>query len=132
MKITKEIEKEIEKTILNQKFISIEYRKIISERVINSFRKIVSKEHECSFGFDEKFIGKKKLKRDPKIGERSYSIKKDDWVCSCGKTRRAYLKELREEFECNYCDDGYNLIKGFECFHCGNKKVKYHKKEYKK
>lgn len=32
------------------------------------------------------------------------------------------------EFECIECEDGKNLIRGYECFHCGNTKVRYYKK----
>ena len=53
-------------------------------------------EHKCSFGFDEKFIGKQSIKRDPKLGESGWSVEKDDWVCSCGKTRRVALGRKRE------------------------------------
>jgi len=32
------------------------------------------------------------------------------------------------KFECPHCEDGYMLIRGYECWHCGNTKVKYYKK----
>jgi len=48
--------------------------------------------HKCSFGFEKKHIGKKGH-QEPKKGERGFSYKRDDWVCSCGKTRREYLSE---------------------------------------
>lgn len=33
--------------------------------------------------------------------------------------------------ECDWCEDGVNLIRGLECFHCGNTKVKYYKEKKK-
>ncbi len=36
-----------------------------------------------------------------------------------------------EEFNCDECEDGNNLVRGYECFHCGNTKVKYYKKQSK-
>lgn len=55
--------------------------------------------HQHSFGFDKKFISRNKLEREPRIGERSFSIEQDDWVCSCGITRRVALnlKKLKDE-----------------------------------
>ncbi len=37
--------------------------------------------------------------------------------------------ENAHNFDCIDCEDGHNLIRGLECFHCGNTKVKYYKKE---
>mgnify|MGYP001614837302 CR=1 FL=1 len=30
--------------------------------------------------------------------------------------------------ECDKCEEGYNLMRGYECLHCGNVKSKYQKK----
>ena len=32
-----------------------------------------------------------------------------------------------KEINCLECENGKNLIRGLECFHCGNTKVKYYK-----
>lgn len=34
-------------------------------------------------------------------------------------------------FNCIECEDGHNLIRGLECFACGNTKVKYFKENKK-
>ena len=28
--------------------------------------------------------------------------------------------ETTIEYECSHCEDGENLVEGYECFHCGN------------
>ena len=61
------------------------------------------KNHECVFSFEEKYVGKKGL-YEPKKGETGFSIKRDDWICRCGKTRREYLG----------CDKTDNTNKGEE------------------
>lgn len=32
-----------------------------------------------------------------------------------------------KSFDCSSCEDGYNLMKGYNCFHCGNDEVNKHK-----
>tara|TARA_R110002051_G_C8345375_1_gene439107 strand:- start:93 stop:203 length:111 start_codon:yes stop_codon:yes gene_type:complete len=32
-----------------------------------------------------------------------------------------------KEYECDMCEDGFNLVKGMECFHCGNTKGRLEK-----
>lgn len=63
-------------------------------------------EHKCSFGFEKKYIGKKGI-YEPKEGETGFSIKKDDWVCRCGKTRREYLKKDKCE-KCGFLELAHN------------------------
>jgi hypothetical protein len=52
------------------------------------------KQHEHSFSFEKKYVGKKGL-YEPKKGETGFSIKKDDWICKCGITRREALNNQK-------------------------------------
>lgn len=41
--------------------------------------------------------------------------------------KKMFYKDV--ESVCSNCEGGKNLIRGLECFDCGNKKVKYYKKD---
>ena len=61
-------------------------------KVKTSLDKKSKENHECSFSFEKKYVGRKGI-YEPKKGETGFSIIRDDWICRCGKTRREYLAE---------------------------------------
>ena len=50
------------------------------EKIVRRVIEISTGKHQCSFGFGE---------------GRTFSKEKEDWVCSCGRTRREYLKQQK-------------------------------------
>ena len=60
--------------------------KIIAYEEVKAIMIEEHEEHKCSFGFEDK-----RGLYEPKKGERGFSMKKNDWICRCGKTRREYL-----------------------------------------
>ncbi len=86
----------------------------------------MNKKHKCVFGFDEKCINRKGI-YEPKEGERGFSIKRDDWVCRCGKTRRNTIRRIdnitkpnKEKCECGHFNLNHTSEDG--CLGCPCKK----------